>query len=68
MNNQAGATPWIAILLCTYQGQRFLQEQLDSFAAQSYPNWELWVSDDCSKDGTHDILERAKWYYETLVS
>ena len=60
MNNQAGATPRIAILLCTYQGQRFLQEQLDSFAAQSYPNWELWVSDDGSKDGTHDILERAK--------
>ena len=60
MNNQVGATPRIAILLCTYQGQRFLQEQLDSFAAQSYPNWELWVSDDGSKDGTHDILERAK--------
>ena len=60
MNNQAGATPQIAILLCTYQGQRFLQEQLDSFAAQSYPNWELWVSDDGSKDGTHDILERAR--------
>ncbi|MBP0132110.1 MAG: glycosyltransferase family 2 protein [Nitrosospira sp.] len=60
MNNQAGTTPRIAILLCTYQGQRFLQEQLDSFAAQSYPNWELWVSDDGSKDGTHDILERAK--------
>ena len=68
MNNQAGATPRIAILLCTYQGQRFLQEQLGSFVAQSYPNWELRVSDDCSKDGTHDILERAKWYYETLVS
>ena len=60
MHNQAGATPRIAILLCTYQGQRFLQEQLDSFAAQSYPNWELWVSDDGSTDGTHDILERAK--------
>ena len=60
MNDPVGATPQVAILLCTYQGQRFLQEQLDSFAAQSYPNWELWVSDDGSTDGTHDILERAK--------
>ena len=60
MNNRVGATPRIAILLCTYEGQRFLQEQLDSFTAQSYPNWKLWVSDDASKDNTHDILERAK--------
>ena len=55
----AQKTPKVAILLCTYQGQRYLQAQLDSFVAQTHTNWELWVSDDGSKDGTHAILNQA---------
>ncbi|WP_240141379.1 glycosyltransferase family 2 protein [Nitrosomonas sp. HPC101] len=55
--------PKVAILLCSYYGQRYLAEQLDSFAAQSYSNWEVWVSDDGSADSTRAILEeyRQKW-------
>jgi glycosyltransferase involved in cell wall biosynthesis len=58
----------VAILLCTYHGQRFLVDQLESFAAQAYPHWAVWASDDGSKDGTHAILEeyRAKWVTERL--
>lgn len=57
------ALPKVAILLCTYHGQKYLVDQLESFAAQSYTNWELWASDDGSRDGTHSILEdyRNKW-------
>lgn len=40
----------VCILLGLYQGARFLQEQLDSFAAQSWPHWSLIVSDDGSRD------------------
>lgn len=47
----------VAILLCTYCGQEFLQEQLDSFRAQTHLNWVLYVSDDGSKDGTLKIIE-----------
>lgn len=46
----------VAILLCTHRGQRFLQEQLDSFLNQSHTNWHLWVSDDASDDQTKNIL------------
>jgi glycosyltransferase involved in cell wall biosynthesis len=55
--------PKLAILLGTFNGQRFLSEQLDSFAAQTYGNWVLWVSDDGSTDDTLRILEayRARW-------
>ena len=53
------ASSKVAILLCTYQGQRYLHEQLNSFVTQSHKNWELWVSDDGSKDGTHAILAEA---------
>jgi glycosyltransferase involved in cell wall biosynthesis len=50
----------IAILLCTYQGERFLKEQLASFEHQTHTNWELWASDDGSDDGTNAILKEFK--------
>jgi len=46
----------VAILLCTYQGGQYLQEQLDSFGAQSHAAWRLWVSDDGYQDNTHEVL------------
>lgn len=53
----------VAILLCTYQGQQFLADQLDSFALQTYPNWEVRASDDGSTDATLEILlaYQQKW-------
>jgi glycosyltransferase involved in cell wall biosynthesis len=48
----------VTIVLCTYDGEDFLAEQLNSFAAQTHTNWRLYVSDDGSTDGTHDILQR----------
>ncbi len=56
--------PKVAILLCTYHGQHYLAEQLDSFQAQSHSNWEVWASDDGSKDDTHAILEayQQRWH------
>lgn len=60
---ESAATARVAILLCTYHGQHYLAEQLDSFAAQSHTNWEVWASDDGSKDDTHSILEdyKSRW-------
>jgi glycosyltransferase involved in cell wall biosynthesis len=50
----------VAILMCTYQGQRFLIEQLASFENQTHTNWELWASDDGSDDGTIEVLKEFK--------
>ncbi len=47
----------IAILLCTYNGDRFLDEQLHSLAAQEVDRIDVWASDDGSSDTTHDILK-----------
>ncbi|WP_191832899.1 glycosyltransferase family 2 protein [Pseudomonas fluorescens] len=55
--NQADELAKVAILLCTYHGQHYLAEQLDSFAQQSHTNWVAWASDDGSEDGTRSILE-----------
>lgn len=49
--------PKVIILMATYNGERYLAEQLDSICAQTYPHWELWVSDDGSTDNTHQILK-----------
>lgn len=49
--------PPITIALASYNGARFIREQLDSFAAQSVTNWHLIVSDDGSTDGTHRIVQ-----------
>lgn len=52
--------PKVAILLCTFHGQHYLAEQLDSFATQTHKNWGVWASDDGSKDDTHSILMAYK--------
>ena len=46
----------IDILLATYNGEKYLKEQLDSILKQSYSEFRLLISDDCSTDKTRDIL------------
>ena len=48
--------PPLAIILCTYNSAKFLQQQLDSFDRQSYKNWQLFVYDDRSTDDTKAIV------------
>ncbi|MBO9127829.1 MULTISPECIES: glycosyltransferase family 2 protein [unclassified Rhizobium] len=48
----------VAVLLCTYNGEPFLEEQLESILSQDHRNLHLWVSDDGSSDGTMSILRR----------
>ncbi len=53
--------PLVSVLLCVYNGEKYLREAMDSIIFQTYPNWECIVIDDCSVDGTNDILrEYAK--------
>jgi glycosyltransferase involved in cell wall biosynthesis len=49
--------PIVNILLATYQGEAYLKAQLDSLAAQTYPHWRLYVSDDGSTDSTLNIIK-----------
>ncbi len=50
------ATAGIAVLLATYNGAAFLEAQLASLEAQSFPHWRLLVRDDDSTDDTPQIL------------
>lgn len=46
----------IVILMATYQGEKYLEEQLRSITEQDYPDWELVVRDDGSSDRTLLLL------------
>lgn len=47
----------ISIALATYNGSKFIREQLDSILTQSMDDFEIIVSDDCSTDNTFQILQ-----------
>ena len=50
----------IAILLCSYEGEKYIEKQLISITSQTYPNWKLFISDDGSKDRTLSIIQKFK--------
>ena len=47
----------LSIALCTYNGSRFLREQLQSLANQTLQPFEVVVCDDCSSDNTISIIQ-----------
>lgn len=46
----------ICILLSTYNGEKYLGQQIDSILSQNYSNWNLWIRDDGSSDSTINII------------
>lgn len=50
------ARPLVSVVLATYNGERFLREQIDSLLSQTYPNIEIVAVDDCSSDSSIEIL------------
>lgn len=56
-SRESGHVPLVQVLLSTYNGERFLREQLDSLFAQDYPNVRILARDDGSTDGTLALLK-----------
>lgn len=48
----------VSIVMCTYNGEKYLAEQLDSLLCQTHPASEIIIQDDGSTDGTLSILHR----------
>lgn len=52
--------PLVSIVMCTYNGSAYLQEQMESLLQQDYRPLEIVVVDDVSKDNTWELLEQWK--------
>lgn len=48
----------ISIALATYNGEKYIEEQIKSILNQSFQDFEIVVQDDCSTDKTYDILKK----------
>jgi glycosyltransferase involved in cell wall biosynthesis len=47
----------VSIVMPNYNRQKYIGEQLDSLISQTYKNWELIIVDDCSTDGSEEIIQ-----------
>ena len=50
-------SPLVSIILPLYNSQKYLSETIESIINQSYTNWELIITDDCSVDKSYDIAK-----------
>lgn len=60
-------TPRVAVVMATYNGEKFIEEQLQSIINQTYPNLEIVITDDCSTDGTYSIVKRYASQYPNIT-
>lgn len=67
MNNECTPRPTVSVVMCTYNGERFLREQLESILEQDYPLHELIVQDDGSTDGTWALIRDYAERYPQLI-
>lgn len=47
----------VDILMATYNGEKYISEQLESIIGQDFKDWKLFIRDDGSKDNTIHIID-----------
>jgi len=57
----------VSVVMCTYNGAKYLKEQLESIIRQTYPIYELIVQDDRSTDNTVEILNEYSKKYPHII-
>lgn len=57
----------IAILMSTYNGEKYVAEQIDSILIQSYQDWCLYIRDDGSIDNTSRIIDSYRQQYPAKI-
>ena len=50
----------VAVLLAAYNGEQHVEEQIESILHQTHRNLRLVALDDCSTDGTYELLSRLR--------
>ena len=51
---------FFSIVMPVYNGEKYITEMLEGIRRQTFTDWELVVVDDCSEDGTREIVSAAE--------
>ena len=57
----------VAIVMATYNGEKYLKNQIESILKQTYLNWTLYIGDDGSTDSTKTIIDYYAINYTNIV-
>lgn len=57
----------IDILLASYNGEKYIAEQIESILNQTYKDWFLYIKDDCSTDNTVNIINAYEKRYKDKI-
>lgn len=57
----------VAICMATYNGGKYIKEQIDSILAQTYTDWVLFIRDDHSSDNTVEIIRQYVMKYSEKI-
>lgn len=57
----------VSIVMATYNGEKYLEEQINSILSSTYQDFEIHIFDDGSKDSTMDILNNYKKQYPDKI-
>lgn len=49
--------PLVSIITAAYNCEKTISETIESVLSQTYPNWEMLIVNDCSKDNTASVVE-----------
>lgn len=60
-------SPLVSIALCTYNGSKYLEVQLESILNQTYQNLEIVIVDDRSTDSTYELLLSYQSKYPDII-
>ena len=58
--------PLISIAMAVYNGEKYLRQQIDSILAQTISDFEIVICDDCSTDGTWNLLKFYSRYDDRI--
>jgi glycosyltransferase involved in cell wall biosynthesis len=58
LNNDTA--PLVSVAMCTYNGEAYLKDQLETIVKQTYPNLEVVIVDDGSADNTVQIIQEMQ--------
>ena len=53
-------TPLVSVCMPAYRHERYVAVAIESILAQDCPDMELVINDDCSPDGTFDVISRYR--------